>query len=162
MEEDELDVTPPYPDIAVVKVEIEDVTDKEFVDRWANTNLWGTPLYHEDTLHRWPERHAAVITAIAQAQPGGILFHCVRGYDRTGIISLLLLAIAGVTAEDITADYELSVDDVRDKLLNERNTSSLEVFRNTLNNIDIEGYLLDSGVSQVEIDKVKERLLGSE
>ena len=61
-------------------------------------DLWCTPLYYRDALKRWPERHAAAISAIARAQPGGVLIHCKRGVDRTGIMTLLLLAAVGVDA----------------------------------------------------------------
>jgi len=57
------------------------------------------------------DRSAAVLGAIAGAAPGGGVFHCVGGRDRTGQIAILLLALAGVDAERIVADYELS--DVR-------------------------------------------------
>jgi protein-tyrosine phosphatase len=97
MVENELNVTSPFPDLTTVQVEIEDVTDQEFVQQWASTEFWSTPLYYQDALRRWPERHAAAISAIAQAQPGGVLFHCIRGYDRTGMIALILLALVGVT-----------------------------------------------------------------
>lgn len=36
------------------------------------------------------------------------LFHCSAGKDRTGIISALLLGLAGATAETIAGDYALS------------------------------------------------------
>ena len=85
--------------------------------RWAVTNLWGTPLYYREALERWPERHVAAIKTVAQARPGGVLFHCIRGHDRTGIIALLLLALVGVRPEDIATDYELSPDPFREELL---------------------------------------------
>src|SRR5512143_1131741 len=46
MQEDELDITPPYSDLVTVQVPIEDITDEEFVQQWVNTDLWGTPLYY--------------------------------------------------------------------------------------------------------------------
>lgn len=39
---------------------------------------------------------------------GGILFHCTAGKDRTGVISALLLLLAGVQKTDILADYHIS------------------------------------------------------
>ena len=47
-------------------------------------------------------------SAIADAPPGGILFHCYAGKDRTGIIAAALLSLAGVDGDDITADYMLT------------------------------------------------------
>lgn len=37
-----------------------------------------------------------------------LVFHCNAGKDRTGVFSILLLALAGVNLEDINADYMLS------------------------------------------------------
>ncbi len=160
MVEDELNFTPRYSDITTVQAEIEDITDKEFLQQWAATNLWGTPLYYQDALRRWPERHAAVISAIAQARPGGVLFHCIRGNDRTGIIALLLLGLAGVIPEDIIADYELSPDPDRDELLRREHSSIREAILNTLAGLDIDSYLKMGGVSQDDLDAVRKRLLG--
>ena len=160
-EKDHPSVVPPHSDIQVVSVEIEDVTNKEFVQQWATTDLWGTPLYWNDALNLWAHRHAAALKAIAQAQPGGVLFHCIRGYDRTGIIAFLTLALAGVSMEDITADYELSVDSVRDKLLAERNTNAYEVLQKTLDGIDLENYLIEGGMTQNDIDAIRTRFLES-
>ncbi len=160
MLEEALDVTPPYPDIQVVQAPIEDVTDQEFLQQYARTNLWGTPLYFKDALRRWPERHAAVVSAIARAQPGGVLFHCGRGYDRTGIISLVLLTLAGVEPDEIIADYELSVDPERDELLKSHQTSVREVILDTLAGLDMESYLRKSGVSQEELVTARMKLLG--
>jgi len=160
MQEDELNVTPPSPDIVTVQAAIEDVTDKEFVQQWVSTDLWSTPLYYKDVLQRWPERHAAVISAIAQAKPGGVLFHCVRGHDRTGIIALLLLALAGVAPDEIVSDYALSLDSDRDELLARQNTSVRDVILGTLEGLNVDRYLRRGGASPEELAAVRGRLLG--
>ena len=41
-----------------------------------------------------------------QDEPGCVLFHCRAGKDRTGVIAMLLLGLAGVSDEDIVRDYE--------------------------------------------------------
>ena len=48
------------------------------------------------------------VLELAAAEKGGLLFHCAGGKDRTGIMSCLLLSIAGVSREDIAADYHLT------------------------------------------------------
>lgn len=48
---------------------------------------------------------ADVLTTIAEAPEGTVLFHCTAGKDRTGIVAALLLAIAGVEAGLIVEDY---------------------------------------------------------
>jgi protein-tyrosine phosphatase len=97
--------------------------------------------------------------AIAQAQPGGVLFHCIRGHDRTGIIALLLLALAGVAPDDIVADYELSLDPERDALLARQGTSTREVILATLAGLDAEAYLRAGGLSEADLVAVRGRLL---
>ena len=160
MTEDELNITPPHPDLVTVQVAIEDITDTEFVQQWVTTNFWGTPLYYKDALRRWPERHAAVISAIAQARPGGVLFHCIRGHDRTGIIALLLLALVGVTPDEIIADYELSSDPERDELLARENSSAREAILGALAGLNVDSYLSMGGVSPADLAAVRKRLLG--
>ena len=135
------------------------MTNKEFVEKWATSDLWGTPLYWTDALNLWAHRHASALQAIAQAQPGGVYFHCKRGYDRTGIISFLLLNLVGVSLQDITADYELSADPVRDQLLAERSTNVYEVLQQTLAGIDLENYLLEGGMTQSDINATRYKLL---
>jgi len=159
VEEDYLDTTPRMADITAIEAAIEDFTDAEFIKKWVDTDLWCTPLYFRDALQRWPERHVAVIRAIAQAQPGGVLFHCKRGYDRTGIISLLLLALVGVSSDEIVADYELSIDPVREELLAGQHTTTRDVILSTLASLDVEDYLRSGGLSQKDLEAISSRFL---
>lgn len=50
---------------------------------------------------------AGVMRVIARA-PGGVLFHCTAGKDRTGIIAALLLRLADVPENEVVADYALT------------------------------------------------------
>lgn len=47
----------------------------------------------------------ACMRAIAEAPEGCVLFHCAVGKDRTGIIALLLMAVAGCDKWDCVANY---------------------------------------------------------
>jgi hypothetical protein len=122
--------------------------------------LWCTPLYYHDALSRWPERHAAAIAAVARARPGGVLVHCGRGHDRTGIITLLLLALAGVAPDDIAADYELSPDPQRDELLARRHTTTRAVILATLDSFDADAYLRAAGLGDDDLAAIRARLVG--
>ena len=155
-------VVPPYSDIQVISVEIEDVTDKEFVEKWASSELWCTPLYYSDALTRWQARHAAALQAIAQARPGGVLFHCKRGHDRTGIIGLLLLSLVGVTPEDTLTDYELSIDPEREEILAKHGTTTRDVILKTISQLNTEDYLLSGGMTRNNITALRTRLLITE
>ena len=158
-ETDYLNVVPQRSDIETVKVEIEDFTDSVFVEKWVNTDLWCTPLYYRDALTRWPQRHAEALKAIAQAKPGGVLFHCKRGYDRTGIIAFLVLTLAGVSPDDIISDYELSVDLIRDELLAGQNTTTRAAILSTLESLNVEDTLREGGLSQADLDALRARFL---
>jgi protein-tyrosine phosphatase len=94
--------------ITVLHVPLDGADDHEFWDEWSADWRFGTPVYYGPHIVRFPERSVAVLEAIAHAPPGGVLFHCMRGRDRTGMIAMLVLALVGVAPEDIAADYELS------------------------------------------------------
>lgn len=64
--------------------------------------------------HSRPQlRH--VLQVIASADPGPLLFHCVAGKDRTGLIAALLLALADVEPEAIAYDYAASALQLQDE-----------------------------------------------
>lgn len=58
-------------------------------------------------LERNRGRVGEAVTAVAEAD-GPVVVHCLAGKDRTGIVSALLLAAAGVPDGVVAADYALS------------------------------------------------------
>jgi protein-tyrosine phosphatase len=158
--------------IRTLLIPLDDIED---LDLWRCLNgegLNGTPLYYRLFLDAKPERAAAVMTAIAQV-PGGVIFHCGAGRDRTGLISLLLLSLAGVTPAAIAADYELTLgqlaplyaalgvdqdeEDVRE-YLKSRGTSVSETIISLVRDLDVAEYLATAGVSVADIDALRRRL----
>jgi protein-tyrosine phosphatase len=67
-------------------------------------------------LERFRPNVAAGIRAVARAPAGGVVFHCVGGKDRTGLLCAFLLHLAGVGIEDIAADYALSEERLQPRL----------------------------------------------
>jgi protein-tyrosine phosphatase len=60
--------------------------------------------------------HSNVVTgvrAVADAQTGGVVVHCMGGKDRTGLLTAFLLRLSGVGLDDIGADYALSEERLR-------------------------------------------------
>jgi protein-tyrosine phosphatase len=55
-----------------------------------------------------------VLDVIADAANDPLLFHCVAGKDRTGLIAALLLALADVEPDAIAADYAASASQLAD------------------------------------------------
>lgn len=161
MDEARPDAAPRPLDLTTIPVDVEDVSDMEsdFVQRWATNDLWCTPLYYQDALRCWPERYAAALAAVARAQPGGVLIHCIRGVDRTGLVTLLLLAAVGVMTDEIVADYELSVDPEREMFLAREHTTTRETLLNTLGSLDIDSYLRQGGLGETDLGALRARLL---
>ncbi len=160
-------------DIDRVEVPLDDIDDLEFWRFVNRERLNATPLYYRVFLERKAERCAAVMTAIARSAPGGVLFHCGGGRDRTGLVALLLLALADVTPDAIAADYDLSAEAVKPlyaamgaedqgpviaALLAERGTTTAAAIRETLDGFDVERYLLGAGVGSAHLDDVRHRL----
>lgn len=63
---------------------------------------------YKQALETRQQAIADVLTIVADAPAGTVLFHCTAGKDRTGIVSALLLAVAGVEASLIVEDYALT------------------------------------------------------
>jgi len=64
-------------------------------------------------LERFKRNVAAAMRAVAQAPEGGVVVHCHGGKDRTGLITALLLHVAGVDIDQIASDYALSEERLR-------------------------------------------------
>jgi protein-tyrosine phosphatase len=132
------------------------------------------------TLDRFAGYVAEVMAAIAGAPEGGVLIHCAAGKDRTGLISALLLGLAGVPAETIAADYALTAELLRPRdqewlehgpgeraereALAARFAPTAEVMLAVLDGLTrryggVERYLAAAGVSPAELDTLRQRLL---
>ncbi|OKK01816.1 tyrosine-protein phosphatase [Amycolatopsis sp. CB00013] len=159
-----------------IEVPLDDIEDTEFWHHIDKERLNGSPLYYRPFLERKASRCAAVITALAQCGPGGVLFHCGAGRDRTGLITLLLLALADVRPEAIAADYDLSTEALKplftlmgaedqgpiiQSALADRGTTTQAAVLSTLEGLDVERYLLAGGVSNTDLDGIRKRLLES-
>ena len=63
---------------------------------------------YEFIVDNYKENIGKALKVIAEAPEGAVLYHCFLGKDRTGILTLMLLTIAGVDEDDIVADYQLT------------------------------------------------------
>jgi protein-tyrosine phosphatase len=113
------------------------------------------------------------LAVIAAAGPEPLLFHCVAGKDRTGVIAALLLTLAEVVPSAIAADYAASTGNLRDAYLRRYRDADpaaiVEVVRcpeeavyNMLDYLDraggIRAYLRGIGLSEAEISRLRARL----
>jgi protein-tyrosine phosphatase len=167
-------VAPPY-DIGRSEVALDDIEDTGFRQFLKRERLDIAPLFFQPFLDHRPERCAAVITALASAAPGGVLFHCRLGRDRTGLVTLLVLALAGVEPEAIADDYEMSTEPLKtlfattgepdqvlkvEAALAERDTTARDAILAILDGFDARTYLLAAGASHASLAAIRRRLLG--
>jgi protein tyrosine/serine phosphatase len=162
--------------ITKISLPLEDPAGQEW---WAQygprgSHIYGTPLYYASFLDRFPHQIAKVCTAIARAEPGGVLFHCAAGRDRTGLISLVLLSLADVEAEEIAADHalsngrlipawdELNLEDQTpaiENVLARNNTTARESLLATIAAFDTAKYLAKAGMTSGDIAALRDRLV---
>src|SRR5215472_578254 len=89
-------------------------TENEWRERStdATKELWNCVVLEQVRLEL-----REVLAAIAAAAPGPLLFHCIAGKDRTGLVAALLLALADVLPGAIAQDYAQSSANLRDGYL---------------------------------------------
>lgn len=148
----------------------------------AAAPLWAAIKTRADVyrlfLDFYPHALAGALRAIAAAPPGGIVFHCLGGTDRTGLVAAAVLRLAGVPDEAIADDYALTLERRRpiyERLLAEKGEAGLGFWDRlnmtadqmgaTLAYVDecyggMERYLLDAGLSADDMARVRARLVG--
>ncbi len=133
-----------------------------------------------ETLERNRRHVATVLSAIVCAQPGGVLFHCYAGKDRTGLISALALSALGVPREIVIADYSFDSEPLtlwRKKILADPSlapekrsyteamvSSHPETMQRTLAYLDekygnVEDYLLTTTLTPEDLHLLRHRLV---
>lgn len=163
---------PPLP-IRRVPAPLEDglLDDPGFREMGEDGRL-GTALYFAPYLERWPDRAAAALREIGDAPPGGVLFHCERGRDRTGLIALLLLSLVGVPDDVIVADHLATDERLRERgvalghvpldgeaeLYARHRTDAEAVLIALLENLDVEDLLRTTGATAQEVTALRRRL----
>jgi protein-tyrosine phosphatase len=144
-----------------------------FYEQWTKIDNLGSPLHYPAMLVEHPEPVVAAVRAIADAAPGCVVFHCAGGKDRTGLLTLVLLTLAGAAPDEIVADYLLTYDRMKQRydelgfrdqlatvteLLAARNTTIEASLTSTIRSLKMPGFLLDNGLSDTELAALRARL----
>ncbi|RND00382.1 tyrosine-protein phosphatase [Lysinibacillus halotolerans] len=132
--------------------------------------------FYVDLLEQKNTSLKEIFNTIDQAEEGCIVFHCAAGKDRTGILAMLLLGIAGVEKKDIVSNYEVTYSNLesiqqkdnqfgkipREFMYSNRDyiLRAYEYILHTYQSID--QFLMEKGVEQAVISRVKKRLIGLE
>lgn len=126
-------------------------------------------------LEQGKDRVKQLFDTISQHQKGTVLFHCTAGKDRTGVLAMLLLGLAGVARYDIGSNYQVSYTYLRETLFFERLKgqavpqllwSKEEFIYKAYDHLmdaygGIKAYLAHCGVDEATLQKVREKLLGA-
>ena len=125
-------------------------------------------------------RFVQALRLLAQAPDGAVLIHCTVGKDRTGMLTALLLRLAGASDAEIVADYTETgrhigpvLDRLRDRaaaqkwdlaLLSRYWRSEAETMHGFLAALDdrhggADGFLTQAGLTPAELDTLRHRLL---
>jgi protein-tyrosine phosphatase len=127
-----------------------------------------------------PERFAAAVEAVADAPEGAVVVHCTAGKDRTGLVTALLLRLAGVGIAEIAADYAVSGANLRERArpwIEEAETEEelrrreriastpAEGMTGVLEELQrryggVAGYLRDGGAEEAVLERARVRLRG--
>jgi protein-tyrosine phosphatase len=146
------------------------------VDDVAEHYAWS----YVDFLERYRERFGQALAAIADVD-GPVVVHCVGGKDRTGLVSALLLRLAGVAPAAIGADYAQSgvnlapqweawiaqAEDERGrerlrKLTQTPAAAMVEVLAEIERRYgDVRGYLVAAGLTDAQLERLRARLVAA-
>jgi protein-tyrosine phosphatase len=156
-----------YHNIPFITQQVTDITFS--LDNMFMGDFYVDLLEQNDAVKR-------IFDVIAQAEDGCIVFHCMAGKDRTGVLAMLLLGLAGVEKKDIVSNYEVTYTNLESLLQRASQYSNIpvefmysnreyilkayEYILHTYQTFD--QYLLSKGVDQEVIDRVKGRVLGQD
>ena len=153
----------------------------ELQERERTAPDWGAHLreLYLESLERVPANFAQAVAAVGDAPPGGVCVHCFAGKDRTGLVSALVLRLAGVPIDVIAEDYRASEANIgrliepwaakapdegeRGRRLRHR-LAPRETMRAVVSELErrhgsVRTYLEAAGTSPEALDRVRERLL---
>ena len=171
-DEREPDRVPRPEGITTVHVPLDPV-GTPFYERWKKIDNLASPLYFPAMLAEQPQPVITAVRAIAGATPGCVVFHCAGGKDRTGLLALVLLTLAGATPKEIIADYLLSYDRMKQryeeigapdqfaavsKLLASHNTTIEASLTSTIASLTMPDFLLENGLPDTELTALRSRL----
>lgn len=136
----------------------------------VSRTFYNAEQYEAITLPINAEKERKIFSDLAKPESYPIYLHCTHGVDRAGSTSLILEALLGVSKEDLIRDYELSAFYYNYKHVNreyDQNGGSVLGLIAALEEYDgesfkdkVASFLLSIGVTQAEIDSIRNIFLG--
>jgi hypothetical protein len=158
--------------ITTVRVPLDPV-GTPFYAHWEKIDNLASPLYFPAMLAEHPEPVVTAVRSIANAAPGCVVFHCAGGKDRTGLLALVLLTLAGAAPDEIIADYLLTYDRMKQRydelgyrdqltavkdILARHDTTVEASLTSTITSLTMPDFLLENGLSDMELAALRTRL----
>ena len=131
------------------------------------------PRFYLEILKKETKEIKRLMETIAVAKPGCVLFHCSAGKDRTGMVAMLLLGLAGVALPDIISNYEVTYTYIRQNPVTKKLSqmypietmlSKVEYLDQALAFIDesfgsMYAYLLSCGIEKDTLSQIQKRFV---
>jgi protein tyrosine/serine phosphatase len=184
--ESELEAEPPA-DVGVEMVHLSLFGEPDH-ERWVELDALGraqrddagfTRVIYLEVLEEHCAKLARAVATVGDAPDGGVVVHCQAGKDRTGLVTALLLRLAGVPRSEVAADYAVSernlqslsqawIDETEDHAERERrrriSATPAAAMDGVLEDLDrrygdVRSYLLAGGASDAGLDRARARLL---
>lgn len=101
-----------YVNIPLMVNSVDDVT-KSLTETFTENPGQYLTRFYLDMVQKPNPAIKEIFTFFAAHADGCTLYHCAAGKDRTGIISMLLLGLAGADKFDIISNYEVTYSNLR-------------------------------------------------
>ena len=129
--------------------------------RWAHVS---SAQYGDMQLDWGRDAFRRVFEVFLDPDAAGIDFHCIAGQDRTGAVSFIVLALLGVSEEDLARDWEATAlwnpyDHFNHEARYDKLVRGFDRWPGETINERVEAYVLSLGFSAADLDAFRERLL---
>ena len=129
--------------------------------RWAHVS---SAQYGDMQLDWGRDAFRRVFEVFLDPDAAGIDFHCIAGQDRTGAVSFIVLALLGVSEEDLARDWEATAlwnpyDHFNHAARYDRLVRGFDRWPGGTINERVEAYVLSLGFSAADLGAFRERLL---
>ena len=129
--------------------------------RWAHVS---SAQYGDMQLDWGRDAFRRVFEVFLDPDAAGIDFHCIAGQDRTGAVSFIVLALLGVSEEDLARDWEATAlwnpyDHFNHEARYDKLVRGFDRWPGETINERVEAYVLSLGFSAADLGAFRERLL---